>query len=170
MTGARRRAAAWWLLVLSLTSITVGAAALGGWQMQVKSQRIPADQPADRQAATQAASTGAVKVLSYSADSLDRDFSAAEGLLTGDFLAYYMQFTSQVVAPAAQQKRMTTTAAVVRTGVESLSNRRASILVFVMQTTTSQDTPTPPSNQSSSVRVGLSNVNGVWLINAFDPV
>lgn len=169
MTEASRRTAPWWFLVLSLISITVGAAALGGWQMQVKSQRIPADQPADREAATQAASTGAVKVLSYSPDSLDRDFSAAEGLLTGDFLAYYMKFTSQVVAPAAQQKRITTTARVVRTGVESLSNRRASILVFVNQTTTSQDTPTP-SNQSSSVRVGLANVNGVWLINAFDPV
>jgi Mce-associated membrane protein len=169
MTQTRGRRVAWWALVVALTAATLAAAALGGWQLQVKNRQPPADQAADRQVATQAASTGTVKLLSYSPDTLDQDFSAAEAMLTGDFLAYYKQFTSQVVAPTARQKRLTTTATVVGAGVESLTSQNASILVFVNQTTTSQDTPSP-TKSSTSVRVSLSRVNGTWLIAKFDPV
>jgi len=171
MTPTRRRRTASWVLVVALTGATVGAATLGGWQAQVKGQQLPpvADQPVERQAAVQAASTGTVKVLSYTPDSLDQDFSAAETMLTGDFLTYYKQYTSKIVAPAAQQKRVTTTATVLHAGVESLTTEKASILLFVNQTTTSQDKPAP-STTSSSVRVGLARVNGKWLINSFNPV
>jgi hypothetical protein len=58
---------------------------------------------------------------------------------------------------------------VVGAGVESLTGRQAAILVFVNQTTTSQDKPSP-TTASSSVRVGLAKVNGTWLINRFDPL
>ena len=168
-TGGRRLA--WWALVIALTAAIVGAAALGGWQMQVKSRQPPpvANQAADRQAATQAASTGTAKILTYSPDSLDQDFAAAEAMLTGDFLTYYKQFTSETVRPAAEQKRVTTTASVVGAGVESLTSQQAAILVFVNQTTTSQDKPAP-TTASSSVRVGLAKVNGTWLIDRFDPL
>jgi Mce-associated membrane protein len=160
---------AWWALVTALVGAIVGAAALGGWQMQIKSRQPPpvADQAADRQAATQAASTGTAKILTYSPDSLDQDFAAAEAMLTGDFLTYYKQFTSQTVRPAAEQKRVTTTASIVRAGVESLTGQQAAILVFVNQTTTSLDKPSPTTT-SSSVRVGLAKANGTWLINHFD--
>jgi Mce-associated membrane protein len=170
MTRQRTRGILWWLLVIAFTGATVGATTLGSWQMQVKSRQLPpvADQPAEREAATQAATTGTVKVLSYSPDSLDQDFSAAEAMLTGDFLTYYKQFTSQVVAPAATQKRVATTATVVRAGVESLTGQTASILVFVNQTTTSQEKPSPATT-SSSVRVELAKVNGAWLIDKFNP-
>jgi Mce-associated membrane protein len=50
-----------------------------------------------------------------------------------------------------------------------VTTQKASILIFVNQSTTSQDKPAP-STTSSSVRVGLAKVNGAWLINAFDPV
>src|SRR5262249_34218698 len=65
-------------------------------------------------AAISAASDGAVAVLSYSPDTLDRDFSSAKSHLTGDFLSYYDQFTQQIVAPAAKQKSLKTTAVVLR--------------------------------------------------------
>jgi Mce-associated membrane protein len=55
-------------------------------------------------AAISAASDGTVAVLSYSPDTLDRDFSSAKSHLTGDFLTYYNQFTEQIVGPAAKQK------------------------------------------------------------------
>ena len=42
MTQAAGRRLAWWALVIALTAATVGAAALGGWQMQVKSQTAAA--------------------------------------------------------------------------------------------------------------------------------
>lgn len=169
MTQTNGMRTAWWALVTALTVATLCAAALGGWQMHMKSQPPPADQPADRNAATQAASMGTVKVLTYSPDTFEQDFSAAEAMLTGEFLTYYKQFTSQVVGPAAQQKRVATTATVVRSGVETLTTDKAAILVFVNQSTTSQAKPSPTTT-SSSVRVGLAKVNGTWLINSFDPV
>lgn len=170
MTAAGLRPVVWWALVVVLSAATLTAALVGGWQVQVKSRQLPpvADQPAERQAAMQAASAGTVKLLSYSADTLEHDFSAAEATLTGDFLAYYKQFTAQVVRPAALANRLTTTATVLRTGVESLTSQHASILVFVNQTTISQEKPSP-SVASSSVRVSLDRVNGAWLIAKFDP-
>ncbi|GAB1812608.1 hypothetical protein [Mycobacterium sp. MUNTM1] len=161
----------WWAAVVALAVATVGVDALGAWEMQLKSRRPPpvADQLVDRQVATQAASAGTVKVLSYSPDTLEQDFNAASALLTGDFLTYYRQFTSQVVAPTARQKRLTTRATVQRAGVQSLATNAASILVFVSQTTTSAD-QSAPTTTSSSVSVGLAKVNGTWLINSFNPV
>ncbi len=171
MNQARGRRVAWWALVVTLAAATLGAAAVGAWQLQVKSRQVPpvADRIADRQAATQAASTGTVKVLTYSPDTLDRDFAAAEACLTGDFLAYYKQFTDQIVRPAAEQKRVATNATVVRAGVQSLATQAASILVFVNQTTTSNDRPSPTTS-SSSVLVELAKVNGAWLIAKLYPV
>jgi Mce-associated membrane protein len=107
--------------------------------------------------------------LSTRCGTLDQDFAAAEAMLTGDFLTYYKQFTSETVRPAAEQKRVITTASVVGAGVESLTSQQAAILAFVNQTTTSQDKPAP-TTASSSVRVGLAKVNGIWLINRFDPL
>ena len=165
------RRVAWWLLVVALTAATLAAASVGGWQLLIKSRHSPpvADQPTARQAATQAASTGTVKVLSYAPDTLDHDFDAAYAMLTGEFLTYYKQFTSQIVRPAAEQKNVKTTATIQRAGVESLTRNAAVILVFVNQTTTSKERP-DPTNTASSVRVGLVKVNGTWLINRFDPV
>lgn len=169
MTRARRTL--WWAMVLTLSVATLAAAALGAWQMMDKNRQPPpiADQPGDRQAAVQAAGTGTVRLLSYNPDTLQQDFSAAEALLTEPFLTSYKQFTSQIVAPAARHKHVTTSATVVRAGVESLTSQKAAILVFVNQTTTSQDNPRPAVT-ASSVRVGMARVNGSWLIGSFDPV
>jgi Mce-associated membrane protein len=169
MTSTAGRRAAWWVLIIALVIATAGATALGGWQMQLKNRRPPVDQVADRQAAVKAASDGAVAVLTYSPETLETDFAAAEAHLTGDFLSYYKQFTSQVVAPAAHTKGVKTTASVVRAGVSSLTSQKGSILLFVNQTTTSQDKP-EPTQSTSSVNVGLTNVHGAWLIDSFDPV
>ena len=169
--GAARRVA-WWLLVTALAVATLAVTSLGGWQLLSKSVHQPqpvADQPAARQAATEAASTGTVKLLSYSSDTLDQDFSAAIALLTGDFRDYYKKFTSDIVRPAAQQQQLKTTATVQRAGVEALSTDSAAILVFVNQTTTKKDQPAPATT-SSSVRVSLAKVNGKWLISRFNPV
>ncbi len=168
MSPTRARRVTWWALVVALAAATVAAASLGGWQMVVKSQPpLVADQPAARQTAMEAASTGTVRILSYSPGTFEQDFKAAEALLTGDFLSYYRQFTSQIVATTAREKSVTTTATVVRAGVETLTDQKAQILVFVNQTTTSRDKPDPTPSQSS-VRVGLVRANGKWLIDRFD--
>ena len=58
--------------------------------------------------ALEAAKNGTVALLSYSPETLDKDFAAAKSNLTGDFLSYYTQFTEQIVTPAAKEKQVKT--------------------------------------------------------------
>lgn len=130
------------------------------------------DRQTDAEAAdavVQAASDGTVALLSYSPDTLDQDFANAKSHLTGDFLSYYSDFTSTVVKPAAQQKKVKTSAKVVQGAVSELQPQSASVLLFINQTTTSQEIP-DGSYSVSSVKVGLSKIDGNWLISSFDPV
>jgi len=120
-------------------------------------------------AVVNAASEGTVALLSYSPDSLDKDFAAAKSHLSGDFLSYYNQFTEQIVAPAAKEKSLQTNARVVGAAVSELRPDSAVVLVLVDQSTTSKDNP-DPAMSSSSVLVSLTKVNGKWLITKFDPV
>jgi len=166
--GAGR--AAWWVLVIALAAATIAAAAVGAWEFTVKNRQLAApDQSADRQVVLQAATFDVATILSYKADTVEKDVNAAAAVMTGDFLNYYRNFTRQAVIPAAHDKGVNTTATVVRAGVESLSGHKASLLVFINQTTTSRDKPAPQLN-SSSARVGMAKVNGTWLIDTFDPV
>jgi Mce-associated membrane protein len=110
-----------------------------------------------------------VALLSYSPDTLDKDFTAAKSHLTGDFLSYYTQFTQQIVTPAAKEKQVKTTASVVRAGVSELHPQSAVVLVFINQVTTSKENP-DGAFAASSVKVSMTKSDGRWLINAFDPV
>jgi Mce-associated membrane protein len=119
--------------------------------------------------AISAASEGTVAVLSYSPDTLDRDFSSAKSHLTGDFLTYYNQFTQQIVAPAAKQKSVKTSAVVLRAALSEFHADSAVVLLFVNQSTQSKDRP-EPALTSSSVVVQLTKADGKWLISSFNPV
>lgn len=116
-----------------------------------------------------AAKTGTVAMLSYSPETLDKDFANAKSHLTGDFLSYYTNFTQQIVTPAAKQKAVKTSAAVVRAAVSELHPDSALVLVFINQNTTSKENP-DGAFAASAVKVGLKKINGTWLISAFDPV
>lgn len=115
-----------------------------------------------------AASEGTVAVLSYSPETLDRDFSSARSRLTGDFLSYYDQFTQQIVAPAAKMRSVKTTAVVLRAALEFHPDS-AVVLLFVNQTTQSKDRP-EPTLTSSSVEVKLTKADHKWLISSFNPI
>lgn len=116
----------------------------------------------------QVASDGAVAVLSYAPDHMDRDFAKAKSYLTGDFLAYYTKFTEQIVA-MAQQKQVTQTTQVVRAAVSELHRDSAVVLLFINQTAKSKQKPEPQTT-ASSARATLTKVKGSWLISGFDPV
>jgi Mce-associated membrane protein len=116
-----------------------------------------------------AASDGTVAVLSYSPESLDKDFATAKSHLSGDFLSYYTDFTQQIVAPAARQKSLKTSARVVDAALSELRPDSAVVLLYVDQTTTSKDSP-DPALSGSSVLVRMARVNGNWLIVKFDPL
>jgi Mce-associated membrane protein len=170
MSDGRRRVA-WWALVISLGVIAVAATSVGYWQFMVKSREVPvvADEASRRQAIMDVARASTVKILSYNVDTVVQDTQAAAEVTTGDFLTYYKQFTSEVVVPTAQQKRVSTTAAVVQVGVISLTEANASVLVYINQNTTSTENP-QGAFAASAVRLGMTLVNGRWLIERFDPV
>lgn len=122
-----------------------------------------------RQVALDAASKGTVALLSYSPESLEADFAAAKTHLTGEFLDYYTQFTQTIVTPAAKQKEVKTAASVVGEALAEMHPDSAVALVFVNQTTISKENP-DGAFAASSVKVGLTKIDGKWLISTFDPV
>jgi len=129
------------------------------------------DQQTDAAAAhavVRAASDGTVAVLSYSSDSLDKDFANARSHLAGDFLSYYNQFSQASVAPIAKQKSMKTTARVTEAAVSELHPDSAVVMVFVDQSTTTKDSP-QTSLAASSVLVHMNRINGSWKITGFTP-
>jgi Mce-associated membrane protein len=163
-----------WLVRARIGAIVLAAAlfASAGVAAWLYFQEYRADQQTNDAAsavALDAAKTGTVSLLSYSPESLDKDFATAKSHLTGDFLSYYTQFTQQIVAPAAKQKAVKTSAAVVRAAVAELRPNSAMVLVFINQNTTSKENP-DGAFAASAVKVGLTKVNDAWLISSFDPV
>jgi len=121
------------------------------------------------QSAMDAATKGAVAVLTYSSGNFDRDVSSARTYLTGDFLGQYDTYIQTAVAPVAKQKSIKTTATVVRRAVSELRPESAAVLLYINQTTSTADNPAP-SSAASSVMVRLTKVDGKWLISSFTPV
>ncbi|WP_156664602.1 hypothetical protein [Mycobacterium sp. 852002-51057_SCH5723018] len=142
---------------------------LAAWLYFERYQPNRQTDPSVARTVVNAASDGTVALLSYSPESLDKDFANAKSHLSGDFLSYYNQFTDQIVAPAAKQKSLKTTARVIGAGLSELHPNSAVVLVFVDQSTTSKDRP-DPAMAASSVLVSMTRVNGNWLITKFDPV
>jgi Mce-associated membrane protein len=153
------------ILLAALVLAAVGLAA-GVFFFLYRPDRQIDDAAAQR--AIRAASDGAVASLSYSPDSMNRDFANAKSHLTGEFLAYYDEFTKEIVTPMAQQKHIAQTAVVVRAAVSELHRDSAVVLVFLNETTTSKD-KAQPLTTPSSVRITLTKVNGSWLISKLDP-
>jgi Mce-associated membrane protein len=149
--------------------LVVASLSLLGWLFYFSYLPDRETDAAAQKAAISAASEGTVAVLSYTPDTLDRDFSSAKSHLTGDFLSYYDQFTQQIVAPAAKQKSVKTTAVVLRAALSDFHPNSAVVLLFVNQTTQSKDRP-EPTLSSSSVLVTLTKADGKWLISSFNPV
>jgi Mce-associated membrane protein len=155
--------------VILLAAALIASAGVAAW---LYFNQYRPDQETDAAAskvALEAAKNGTVALLSYSPESLDKDFAAAKSHLTGDFLSYYTQFTEQIVTPAAQQKSVKTTASVVRAAVSELRPNSAVVLVFVNQNTTSKENP-DGAFAVSSVKVSLTKIDSTWLISSFDPV
>jgi Mce-associated membrane protein len=150
------------VLVVAATGVAIGL-----FFIQYRPDRQIDDAAAHQ--AIQAASDGAVALLSYSYDSLDRDFANAKSHLTGNFLASFDTIAQQGVAPTAREGQLTATAKVLRAAVSELHPDSAVVLVFAEQTTTSKKSPQPVKT-ASGVLVTLTKVKGSWLIAKFDPL
>ena len=114
------------------------------------------------------ASEDAVALLSYKADSVDKDLGAARERLTGDFKDAYTALTRQVVIPGAKEKHISAVAKVSAAAPVSATANHAVVLLFVNQTVTIGEGA--PTDTQPVVRVTLDKVNGRWLVSHFDPV
>jgi Mce-associated membrane protein len=157
------------LVPLVLAILLLGSAGLASWLYFNQFRPDRETNAAVAGDTIKAANTGAVALLSYAPDTMDKDFTNAKSHLTGDFLSYYSQFTHDIVTPAVQQKAVKTSATIVQSAVSELKPDSAVVLVFLNQTTTSKENP-DGSFTASAVKVGLTKVDGNWLISAFDPV
>lgn len=161
-----RRCLARWRPIL-LTMLLVAALGFGsGYFYFVYRPDLQTDDAVAHQV-IEAASEGAVALLSYSPETLDRDLTNAKSRLTDDYLAYYQQFADQIVGPAAQAGQVTTNATVVKAAASELHPNSAVVLIFLKQTTKGKGKPEPVLT-TSSLRVTLIKVDGSWLIEKFE--
>jgi Mce-associated membrane protein len=171
-TGVIRRSvrgcvARWRPILLTLLVVAATGYAAGYFYFVYRPD-LQTDNAAARQV-VKAASDGAVALLSYSPETLDRDLANAKSRLTEDYLAYYQRFADQIVGPAAQRGQVTTTATVVKAAASEMHPNSAVVLVFLRQKTASKEKPQPVVS-SSSVRVEMTKVNGSWLIEKFEVI
>ncbi|WP_231978413.1 hypothetical protein [Mycobacterium sp. E3298] len=121
-----------------------------------------------RAESVRAASEDAVALLSYKADSVEKDLAAARERLTGDFKDAYTELTRQVVIPGAKEKHITAVAKVSAAAPVSVTANHAVVLLYVNQTVTIGEGA--PTDTQPVIRVALEKVNGRWLVSHFDPV
>jgi Mce-associated membrane protein len=115
-----------------------------------------------------AASEDATALLSYRADSADKDLTAARERLTGEFKEAYGALIHEVVIPGAKEKHISSIAKVSAASSVSASASHAVALLFVNQTVTVGDGA--PTDTQPVIKVTLDKVDGRWLVSRFDPV
>ncbi|WP_139329596.1 hypothetical protein [Mycobacterium sp. IS-2888] len=114
------------------------------------------------------ASEDAAALLSYKADSADKELGAARERLTGEFKDAYTTLTREVVIPGAKEKHISATAKVSAAAPVSVTANHAVVLLFVNQTVTIGNGA--PTDTQPVIRVTLEKVDGRWLVSHFDPV
>ena len=114
------------------------------------------------------ASEDAVALLSYKAESADKDLNAARDRLTGDFKDAYTDLIRRVVIPGAKEKQISAVVKVTAVGSVSATDNNAVVLLFANQTVTIGGGA--PTDTQPVIRVTLDKVNGRWLVSHFDPV
>ncbi|MGV8871300.1 MAG: hypothetical protein ACOH2Q_02150 [Rhodococcus sp. (in: high G+C Gram-positive bacteria)] len=124
---------------------------------------------AARSEVTQVASDQAVAMLSYQHDTVDDQLAAAADGLTGDFKEQYRTLVSEAVAPSAKEKSIDTAVNVVGASVVSVEGDDATVLLFLNQVTTSDQTP-EPTTTGSRVNVELTETDGRWAVSGLTPV
>jgi Mce-associated membrane protein len=123
---------------------------------------------AARAESVRVASEDVSALLSYKADSADKDLNAARDRLTGDFKDAYSALIREVVIPGAKEKHVSSTAKVSAAASVSSTDSHAVVLLYVNQSVTVGDGA--PTDTQPVIRATLDKVNGRWLISHFDPV
>ena len=166
INGDRARIIAFGVLPAGAVLLGAGAAVLKYQDAYLQGAQRAAKESVD--AARQTTET----ILSYRADTVDRDLNAARDRLTGAFLDSYSTLINETVIPGAREKKISTDAKVPAAASVSATSTHAVVLAFVNQTVTmgSGDKASAPTTTASSVRVTLDKVDGRWLVSGFDPL
>lgn len=164
---ARRRARWWRTLAYGILPALalVGAVIAGYLKWQDGSARNGALARSD---SVRVATDSTIAMLSYKAETIDKDLGLAGDHLTGRFRDSYTSLVNQVVIPGAKQKHISAAATVPAAASISATENHAVVLVFVNQTVAVGEDP--PTSTASSVRVTLDKVGQRWLISDFTPV
>ncbi|MCB1265786.1 MAG: hypothetical protein KDB56_14640 [Mycobacterium sp.] len=157
-----QRIAAFGVLPATTLALTVGAGLLL-WKYVARDAVDTA-----RTESVAAAREATVAILSYRADTVEADLTAARDRITGAFLDSYTDLVDRIVVPGARAKGISTEARVPAAASVSADADHAVVLVFVDQTVTMEGSA--PSNSASSLRVTLDKVGERWLVSGFDPV
>ena len=165
----RRRERASWKRVVVFGVLPAMAIMLGAAASYLKWQDGSARGSQSAAAeSVRAATENTVAMLSYRADTAEKDLTAARDRLTGSFRDAYSRLVNEVVIPGAKQKRISAAATVPAASSVSATENHAVVLVFVDQTTTFGNEP--PTTNTSSVRVTLDMVDKRWLVAQFEPI
>lgn len=153
-------------LAAAAVALAVGTGVL---QWQAHTQR---SLDAARAESLQAARDTAAAVLTYTADSVDKDLAARTDRLTGAFRDEYTTLMTTQVIPGAKQSQVTAVAEVPGAASVSVTPSRAVTLLFVDQTITRSEggAPPRPTRSTFGVRVTLEKTGGRWLVSEFQPV
>ncbi|WP_241249394.1 hypothetical protein [Rhodococcus sp. X156] len=138
-----------------------------GWPLHPQLKTTALEQA--RTEAVQAASDSAVALLSYDHTTVDDELRNAAERTTGSFRDDYTKVTTATVVPAAKQKAVTTRATVVGAAASTASPDKVDALVYLNQSTTTQDAP-DPSMSGSRLVLTMEKVDGRWLVAAMTPV
>lgn len=166
--GGPHRSVTWRRLVrhLLLPSLLLILAICAGYLKFVSGSSQNIDSA--RAESVHVAADSTIAMLSYHAETVEKDLAAAQNRMTGSFRDSYAKLTRDVVIPGAKEKQISATATVPAAASVSVNQRHAVVLVFVDQAITiAKDAP---SKTASSVRVSLDYVSGHWLISSFDPI
>lgn len=158
--GVRRRAR-WGVAALAVCLVAVLAACV---LAAVTTRAAGADVRAG-DSALAAAKTSAATILSYDYRHLDADFGQAAALTTGSFRTDYQATTAKAVKQLATQTQAVVVARVVAGGVVSSTADRATVLLFVNQTTTSNRLSAAKTDLNR-VQLTMTRSGSRWLVSA----
>ncbi|GAC49170.1 hypothetical protein [Gordonia aichiensis] len=108
-------------------------------------------------------------LLSYRAKEIDKDFDSKYDLLTGKFHDDFKKLSTESIIPEAKKRDLVTNAKVAESGVIGTTGDSVTILMFINQTTSSSDEPTPKID-GSRVKVTTTRADNTWKISALQPV
>jgi Mce-associated membrane protein len=158
-----------WLVVGALGAlalvlvVVVAVLGLGVWD--VRDVRA-ADRVDDAsRTAPAAAERASAAILSYDYRTLDADEKAAERTMTPAYAKQYADTFARLVKPNAAKLRAKVEADVKGSGVMQADEDRASILLFVDQTTTSTANDGQPQLALNRVKMSMVKRNGTWLVD-----